>query len=557
MIARAALRKVDWAGWPALAIACLPFAAVMVANLGYVPLFDGLQYAECVVGALQPGRSLAELNCGGHVSIGYFGWLALWQLPSVGSGALIVLANAALGLFALVAFYRILSIAFPEPERRLERLVLTAALGVQPAFLASAINPTPDFGLTAALLGVIWALLSDRFKTAAALGLQLCLCKEPGVGHYLIAIGLHTLVTVTRPSGELRAKLGALRKRWALLLPPLLFAAFMAWKLKAGGGLWRDTAVREPLLHQLLSFKLLDRAFVDYLQAIFALSFLWVPSLVIAAALLLGASRWAFGLPPRDRPSARVLIFLQVAFVAVAMLVTRYLSWFNLRYVLPTLPLLLIVFAGALRDLLRSRAIRLVAACALFGLFAISAFRTVDPLSIRLRGTFAFGQHRLLDMREGGGLGGASKGRDELFYNLQITALHDLQNEAYRTLRPDADRAIVIPYELDWFFVGRIDPNSHQRTLRPLEGTDRAAYGRGFEPVTNRKLPSRLKEDGYLGIDALAGLREPPRTIYLLRAPNVPAERDLGMVQRTYREVRVHRFGSGGYELLAHELVRR
>jgi len=549
VISRAALRNVDLG----VAIACLPFAAVMVANAGYIPLFDGLLYSECVVGALQPGRSLAELNCGGHTSIAYFGWLALWQLPSIGSSVSIIFANTAVGLFALWSFHGILSIAFPEPERRLERLLLTAAAGLVPAFLASALNTTPDFGLTAALLGVVHALLASRFKAAAVFGVLLCFCKEPGVGHYLIAACLHTLFTVTRPAGELRAKLDALGKRWALLLPPLIFAGFTIWKLKSGGGFWKDSVSREPLLQQLFTFKLLDPVFDDYLQAIFVLSFLWIASAVVAAALVVGMARWAFGLPPRSRANPRAVSFLQIALVAVTILVTRYLSFFNLRYVLPAIPLLLIVFFGALRDLVSSRLARLCAIALLGGLFAISAFRTVDPVSIRLRGTFAFGSHRLLEMREGGG----THGRDELFYNLEITKLHDLQNIAYRSLRPDADRAIVVPYELDWFFVGRIDPRNHQRTLRPLEGTNPTDYGRSFEPITNRKLPSRLKEDGYLGVDALAALRELPKTIFVLQAPNVPAARDLELLGKAYRVVRVHRFESGGYELFAHELLRR
>ena len=550
MIARAALRNPIDLG---VAIACLPFAAVMVANAGYIPLFDGLLYSECVVGALQPGRSLAELNCGGHTSIAYFGWLALWQLPSVGSSVSIVLANTAIGLFALWSFHGILSIAFPEPGRRLERLLLTAAAGLVPAFLASALNTTPDFGLTAALLGVLHALLAGRFKTAATFGVLLCFCKEPGVGHYLIAAGLHTLLTVTRPPGELRTKLDALRKRWVLLLPPLIVAGFTLWKLKSGSGFWKDSVSREPLLQQLFTVKPFDPIFDNYLQAIFVLSFLWIASAVVAAALVVGTVRWTFGLPPRDRAHPRAVLYLQLAFVAVAVLVTRYLSFFNLRYVLPAIPLLLIVFFGALHDLVGSRPARLCAIAALGGLLAISTFRTVDPVSIALRGTFAFGSHRLLEMREGGG----SHGRDELFYNLQVTKLHDLQNVAYRSLRPDADRPIVVPYELDWFFVGRIDPRSHQRTLRPLEGTSPADYGRGFEPVTNRKLPSRLKEDGYLGVDALAALRELPKTIFVLQAPNVPAARDLELLGRAYSVVRVHRFESGGYELFAHELARR
>src|SRR5205814_1245285 len=132
--------------------------------------------------------------------------------------------------------------------------------------------------------------------------------------------------------------------------------------------------------------------------------------------------------------------------LGVTFLMTRYLTFFNLHYTLPAMPLLLLMAFGALGELVQWRAAHIAFLYTLGVLFTATTFRTIDPISKTLRSTFAFGKHPMLNIRER-----AERryfGRDKVVYNLEVTEFHRLQNIVYRSLQPNAQHAMLMPHDL-------------------------------------------------------------------------------------------------------------
>src|SRR5215218_5841655 len=116
-----------------------------------------------------------------------------------------------------------------------------------------------------------------------------------------------------------------------------------------------------------------------------------------------------------------------IVLVAYVWLLSRFVTFSNARYYLPIFPLVLLVaYASAVR-LRIPPAARAGGAAALATLLAVSAVRTVDPVSRGLWGTWQMGERSLLSVTS---LTGecCGHGRDQLAYNLEFTALATLQD---------------------------------------------------------------------------------------------------------------------------------
>jgi hypothetical protein len=98
-------------------------------------------------------------------------------------------------------------------------------------------------------------------------------------------------------------------------------------------------------------------------------------------------------------------------------------------------------------------------------LLALSAIRTVDPVSRAVWGTFPVGERSLLSItslrKECCG-----HGRDQLAYNLEFTHFALLQDALFERLKPTDSTVFVLPPEGDWFVMGSLDRVTHRRTMR-------------------------------------------------------------------------------------------
>jgi hypothetical protein len=284
-------------------------------------------------------------------------------------------------------------------------------------------------------------------------------------------------------------------------------------------------------------FDLSDPIFLSYAAGIFVLGFLWVPSAIVAADLAVGGVRMARRAPARAVPGADPsrLAFLTVLTAALTYLLTSFRTWSNLRYFALLYPLLVILAFAALLRLGASARVRGAVFATIVALFAVAAFRSADPVSRAVYGTFPIGERVMYRMASITGEY-AGPGRDELVYNLEFTGYHYVQDALYGRLRPSDSTVVIAPSLVRWSLWSPLDSASFERTL---------LAERSFSPR--------------YGDEASLARQGDPREVWFLEFSNHPdKDATLETLQRTrYRETGTERVAARGHVLVAHHLVRR
>jgi hypothetical protein len=175
---------------------------------------------------------------------------------------------------------------------------------------------------------------------------------------------------------------------------------------------------------------------------------------------------------------------------------------------------------------------RTAALLAIGALFTVSVYRSWDPVSRAVYGTFSIGERDMYRMssitREYAG-----PGRDEIVYNLQFTGYHHVQNALFHALQPTDSTAFATSRVARWNIWSQLDAFTRERTLRQ-------------ESV----IVPRYWDD----VDLLASERR-PRDVWYLEFSYAP-DHDTGLasLKPLYREVGVARTLSHGHVLVAHHL---
>ncbi len=518
-----------WGARGVLALALVWTALQLLAQLDYVPIWDGRIYADCVVRAAR-AFSPGALRCAEHPSHVYVGLLAGVQRLAPGSFPLLLLANAGLLIGLAVAFAVLLRRTFPSSALAPERTLTLAALVVHPVVLANMVQPGLDFGVLVFSVAAMAAVVTGHRMLLVLFGIGAVFSKESGAllyamllaayaGVFLLPRPIPTRLSVasvvaaitgafvlwrlpTWKSAPLvslavglavflalrprdlpaefrpRALWNRLRPLVPLALPLVLFAAYLGYRttLPQQPVLWQGDTGSGSILRLLL--KPHFRASVwNYLLLLLVLGFLWVPTSAVVLDAARGARRLLSRRPARPVPGADrdMVLFVTWLTVGAVYLLTRFITFANARYVLPVYPLMLVLTLAALLRLGMPRGWRLGGLAGVVALLALSVVRTVDPVSRALWGTFPVGEHDLLRMTS---LSGecCGKGRDQLTYNLQFTAFDDLQRAALAQLQPVArGRTVGASYHGDWFTVGPLDAGS-QRSLATTDAGQKTAF---------------------------------------------------------------------------------
>lgn len=522
----------------AFAVIAVVVFAILRPEMQYVPIWDGRVYANCAIEAASngiAGLSMESLRCAGHPSQGYIVFLAASQLLRFGDITLIHLTNLLLGLVALASIRVVLARVFPEPRLARQLDVVTLVCAVHPVVLSTLLQVNVDFGVYVFFFAALAALLSGRFGLAAFAGVLLCFSKETGVLAYVLIVGLDVLLRVLPPAGAPAERVTRLLPMWPTAIPVVLFGAHVVWwdATHAKPAVWKQ-AWQQGTIDGFRFFDLSEPVFRSYAAGIFVLGFMWLVSAIIAADVFAGGMRMARRLPDRAVPGAdrARLAYLGALTALLAYLLTSYRTWSNLRYFALLYPLLVVLAFASLLRLGAGARVRTGAMAVLGVLFVFAAYRSSDPLSRAVYGTFSIGQR---DMYRMSSITGEypGPGRDELVYNLQFTGYHHVQNALFHTLQPTDSTAFATSRVARWNIWSQLDALTRERTLRQ-EGV----------------IVPRYWDD----VDLLASPNR-PRDVWFLEFSYRP-DRDtsLASLRPLYREVGVTRTLSRGHLLVAHHL---
>jgi hypothetical protein len=524
-------------------IARLPVAAAAAAlvllatRIGYVPLWDGRIYADCIVDAAAGRLALSTLRCADHISHAYMLYAGAIQWLRPGSFPAILLANALLYLLACIAFVRLTRLAFPDDAHRVGRAFLGAAFALQPSILASVVQPTIDLPL---LPGFLWGalfVLRRQWVRLVTVGVAMVFSKETGVIFYAALVGVYALLSLIshrRSASEIRRVLVHLVP---LAIPLVVFAIYLAYRAtlpKTGTLVWAAGTSEMSLLKRFVLPRF-DRPLLSFLVMLFVLNFSWIPSAIIGVDAAVGLRRLAARIPARPLAGAdaSAVKYLVVLCTAVLYIVTRFTMYTNTRYALIAFALLPLAMYASMVRLRLPRPARDSLAAALAVVFAASTIVTADPVSRAVYGTFSLGDRSLLRMtRFTNECCGA--GRDQLVYNLQFTKFADLTSDATAFAHADASTAVFVPKNMLWGALGPVDARTGRRTLE----RSHAVLPRLLEP------------------DSLAATPVPTRAV-LLAIPNGDVPGALRALSSYYLIGRPQRFSRGAYWLELYSLTPR
>ena len=453
-----------------VAAASIVVAFMLWTRLGYVPIWDGYEYAAAIQRAATAPFDWSNLRLAGHASHAYALIVVAAQTLAPGEYWPILATNAVLLVVAAVGFHRLAGIVFPAPEHATERALGTAAFVLQPPLLAAVVQPGLDLPLVP---GFVWAAvfaLERRWVAAAATGIALAFTKETGVLLYAAIVASLILHDPRVALGTPGRRVEAAKRLVILAVPGIVFAVYLAYRTYAARGepaVWNagTAMIGQSLLRQLLVPRI-DRHVASYVAIMLVLNFAWVMTVVVAAGAVASVARakasggfvrqvagWLHS-PPG---------FVAILAALTAFTLTRFATFANARYLLVFAGPLLLLFVAALVALrFRPTARRVILAC-LVVLIGVSVERTIDPVSRTLFGTFPFGRTEMLRMtsisRECCG-----PGRDQLAYNLEFTTLAALSDDALAGMGAGDSTMVVVPDSTSWHTIPHLDPATGRRT---------------------------------------------------------------------------------------------
>ncbi len=515
------------------------FFIIVWPERGFVPIWDGSVYMQCVVDAAAHGMNVHSLRCGGHQSQLYMGLLALTQLPRAGNLAAIVAMNMVLAIGAFVSFDAILRKLIPGEAWRMERGLLVCAVAVNPLLAATLLQLNSDFGVYVFFAMFLALLVWRRYWLAPIAGFMLCFSKETGVLVCAAALALHGLFRFAEEKGTPfdRAKHVA-RDLFPPAIPLIAYGIFLAWwgATQDSYAIWNQGIHEHPVagMHW-LDFD--DVIFRSYAAIIFVLGFAWIPTTVIVTDAAVGAVRAARRLDDRALigMDARCAGYVVVLTGVLAYVLTVYRTWSFPRYFVVLAPLLLMAaFISAVR-LNTPRAIRRIGLAALVLILVSSSHSSWDPVSRRVFGTLPLGEREAFDVSS------IAKDfrvldADHLCYNLQFTGFHWAFNAMYAAIQPRDSTTIVFPRVNRWGLWAPLDARTFERVAR-TEGTVIPLY----------------RDEAMI-----AAMRERmPRELWLVEQPNDGDTLALQKLHRDYADADSARYTAHHLTIGARHLVRR
>ncbi|MCC6712269.1 MAG: hypothetical protein IT344_02805 [Candidatus Dadabacteria bacterium] len=478
------------------------FTGIPALYFSYVPVWDGWQFSRCYLTAAVTG----SLWCFDHSAFVHTYLFGLTQKYDPGNFHYIYALNILLGVLGLICMRGLLGRLCKASLSPTNMTLLSFVFGLAPVFLVQIVQPSLDYTLPIYLTMTLYFLYSGRFFPAALAGVLMVFTKESGFMLYGVGVFLYVPLMLIKGSLAWRDKKRFLSVIGVLSVPIVSFVIYMFVTPKTQiGDSWFDGMLK------MLEFYAADPVMAAQLVSLLVLNFNWILTVIVAAGLIVlgvnrlkGRGRIEAGLGFYDRLYFYLLLILYVYFL------TRIPMWNNPRYMLPVLPVLVILLADSLPIVFKRQTVITGVLAAVLVLLGISSFRTIDPVSKKIMGTFKFGSHEMLNMASFENAPG-HYGRDQLVYNFEFTEVHYLTEKIYETI--GTDKLFVTAPHATWSgALGSIDKETGRRMM----------YGEG------------LVNARWTFSDALIKRRRFPEEIYFIAFPHMEKRNEEQQAELSY-----------------------
>lgn len=525
-------------------VGALFFLLCAIPFFGFVPIWDGAAYFLCVLDAVQKPFNLYEFHCANHLSLAYMLTIGLTQYVDFANVKLAYAVNIALHIAS--AWFLFLTIRHAYPKRDAEEAALgSLAYLFAPLAVIHLFQVNLDSPMTAAFVVTLYCTVTRRYALAGLAGLGVVFSKETGVGVYCALMAAYGSVFMLFREPSLYALVRHVKKAWGLFIP---FAALGTYYGLFGFFAERNvTWVGNKFAHlykTLTDVSLYDEGFRAFLLNIYVLNFQWILTAFLVACAALHVARVALNAFAKKKKKrhlplpSRDTVMLVLLLILLTYITTRIRPWNNARYVLVNAPVLTILGTVALQQILPWRRARVFALVALLGLLVVSNFRTIDPVSRRAYGTFAFGKHQVLDMSVY--IGPRWSRRDQIVYNFETVKIYELERAMYMDMKPSRD-TVIITGDFGMFLLPiYVDDTTFEPTFR-------------FE----NSIPVRIHDNGSdFREDKLPGLLPAGQsTFYFVEYPFFNNAYKLRYLQSHYRQVEKREYEIDGYKAAYYEFA--
>ncbi len=527
--------------WRDLLCIILPlslFNALLLPYIHHFPVWDALWFFECVTSAA--AHQFREgLLCVGHPSFVYTFSFALPQFFANYNVEMLNIMTLILGNVALVAFYFICRKLF-SGKHPFVVMSATMLFASHPVIVSNVLHFNLDTGVAVMTLLCLCFVLYKQIEWAVLAGIILVFTKEPGILCFTLLVGFYLLLHVTRPAGPMKAKLRNLCSHWQMFLPIGVFIFYTVYQ----SYVWKSTpfwggSMHGNLVSNFLQFKLLDQGFLLSFANVFILNFQWIGAAFILVAFIVYVGRYVFNMYPthhirfpahfahdghQGSDKVRDGQLIVGLMVGAGYLLTRFIPFNNVRYILILYPLYLLVFALSLEYLFKKANIIIGIISLVCVTQLLAMYTSVDPVSRLIYTSIPFGKHSLYLMSRFDGCCGY--GRDQLVYNLAFARLSSIQDEIYAYIRPSADTPIVSNGYVWKGFAEPLDSLTFKRTLQ------------------SPKIFPR-----YMSVDSVVHSPDMPSSLYFIQYPNFDNTYDVAMLEEHYVVVERKEFGSFGFTI--------
>lgn len=425
---------------PLVLFPAIIFSLIRLSFLDTIPRWDGSQYFQALINGINTfdlslKSFMGNFNWYGHPTMGYAFITAISQLLDPTDLLALNVSSVILGLVGIFSFFVVCSKIFGR-KNQVEILLLSTIFSVSPLFVSISTTFGPDFGSVIFFLAFLACFLSDKLILSIFFGCLLVFTKETGAYVYgLFVLGHLTLVRLNRKTRTLLVPL-------FFLLIYFLSIKFKYWSPDGNSFLsWGDGCR--------FCFGIKRFNIIQNLSVIYILNFNWIYSLVIFTSAI---KYFHETLILRHRPKTTLdqntlyaIIFTLAGLTVFFMIFVIYIMP---RYMVLGLPLLIITFYGSFYHLIPSSIHRRILLFILSPLLFIQTFKTIDPVSKAVFGSYQFGNHQVLKI-------GTEYLADGLVYNTQYIYIQRLLDKFILENSVDSrDNIFIDPYAWGTFQTG-------------------------------------------------------------------------------------------------------
>ena len=433
------------------------FVIINIFYIDLLPIWDGFWNLQDVLYAINQPFAFKNYLINDHPAFLYAFIFGLTQKIDYGNIYLIHIVLTVIGIIGIFSFYKILLKIFSK-KFYVEILLFTLLFTISPLFLSNAVNTTLDFPVTCFSLAMIAALFYDKRCFFLFFALLAIFTKEIGFAIYFTLIVSYVIFLITRKNKTLNKSYLGL-----LMLPFLAYLLLFLYKniILNQHFLWNywnnnyqaSKNTFSSIIALFLKFDLTNKYTITKLLQTFVINFNWILSLFVlifvGEKILVFFKSFIFNKkfrsihPHIKNINVDFLYIVLFIFIINGVILWNYIIWVNMRYVLPIIPLFIVIAFYCFVILLQKfYKLRIILLSVLISVIFISNFFTIDKVSKDIFNTFSFGEKKMLCMQQLVNL--KNCGRDQIIYNLQYTNIIKVLQQTIKKMQLSNDKKLHI-----------------------------------------------------------------------------------------------------------------